>query len=42
MGRGDGVWTKFALNVEAKISIAQMGKGVEEKGDAVGDIGGEV
>ena len=41
-GRGGGVWIKFALNVEAKMSIAQVGNEVEERGGVVGDLGGEV
>lgn len=41
-GRGDAGWIKFALNVEAKMSIAQVGNEVEEEGGVVGDLGGEV
>ena len=36
------MWIKFALNVEAKMSIAQVGNEVEERGGEVGDLGGEV
>ena len=41
-GREDAVWIKFALNVEAKMSIAQVENEVEEEGGVVGDLGGEV
>jgi hypothetical protein len=40
--RGVGAWIKFALNVEAKTSIAQVGNEVEEREGVVGDLGGEV